>query len=369
MKNTLLGVLDRLIPEDIKEFEQNEEMVRARSVVFFNLINMLLSLLVFLGLALGLMPPELRAIVPISMTASLAANAFALWVFYNSGLYAVAGNIYALSVFGSTLYSLVAINDARFAYLLIPLISLPMIVSLVANHRSAVVWLVIVTLSPELLGLISDVTLSKYYTGAYLSCCFAIMLTLYMENYYRESMRDRLNTERTHFEFAAAHDPLTGVPNRATFDRRLKECIDFCTLHDTKAVLVYIDLDKFKPINDTHGHQAGDIVLVTVANRLRHLVRASDTVARLGGDEFAILFEQCDPKKMDPIIDRVAKVIAEPIEVFDHWLTVQCSIGKVICPDDGQHPEQLSHKADERMYEQKRRDNPAVKISSVKLSG
>lgn len=368
MKGLLVRALDALIPPDIKEFEQNEEMVRARSVVFFNLVNILLSILVLLGTLASLIPAELRAVSPYTLGAALVANGLALWIFYTTGLYSVAGNIYALTIYGSTLYSVIAVANPQFLYLLVPLLSLPMIVSLVANHKSAVVWLVLVTLSPELVMMVSDMVVGEYFEMSFLACCFAILMTLYIHNYYRENMRDRLNSERTQFEFAAAHDALTGVPNRATFDRRLRESIDYCTLHDTRAVLIYIDLDKFKPINDTYGHKAGDIVLKVIASRLRHLVRASDTVARLGGDEFAILFEQCDADKIDPIISRVSTVIAEPIEVFDNWLSVGCSIGKVVCPDDGTHPEQLAHKADERMYAQKRGGSAGKPLTSVKLS-
>lgn len=358
MRAIIRRTLDSLIPPDIKEFEQGEEMVRARSVVFFNLVNLVLSIIILLGTAVtGNISDDLRMIVPYTMSAAIVANAFAIWIFYSSGLYSVAGNIYALTIYGTTMASVMAAANPKFIYLMIPMLSLPVIVSLVANHVSAIVWLVIITLSPELISYFGTKPVDIHFSGTYLGACFGLFLALYMENFYRENMRQRLNAERTHFEFAAAHDALTGIPNRATFDRRLQECIDFCLLHDSKAVLIYIDLDQFKPINDTYGHQAGDIVLTTVANRLRHLVRSSDTVARLGGDEFAILFEQCDPARIDPIVDRVGAVIREPIAVFDNSLSVDCSIGKVVCPDDGLHPEQLSHKADERMYKQKRGEN------------
>lgn len=366
MRARIVRTLDIFIPPDIKEFEQNEEMVRARSIVFFNLANLIVSVVLLASMAMGLyMPDEIRSVLPYALTASCLANALALWIFYNSGLFAVAGNIYVLTLYLTTTVTVLMIRQPGYDTLLMPLLALPVIVALIANHLSAVVWLVIVTVTPNTVFFFNGTDPDRYFIGSYFTSCFGLFLALYMGNYYRESMRERLNSERTQFEFAAAHDALTGIPNRATFDRRLQECIDFCTLHDTKAVLIYIDLDKFKPINDTYGHQAGDIVLKTISTRLRYLVRSTDTVARLGGDEFAILFEQCDPLKIDPIIDRVAAVVSEPIQVFDNTLSVGCSIGKVICPDDGLHPEQLAHKADERMYREKRRDDPASNVSTI----
>lgn len=366
MRARIMRTLDVFIPADIKEFEQNEEMVRARSIVFFNLVNLVASLGLILALAMGMhTSDELRQIMPYTLMTGCVGNVLALWIFYHSGLFAVASNIYVLSLYLSNTVTILALNNPQYVILLLPLLALPVVMSLIANHLSALVWLAIVTFTPSTLAVFSDFELDQFFSGSYFTTCFGLFLALYMGNYYRESMRERLNSERTQFEFAAAHDSLTGIPNRATFDRRLQECIDYCTLHDTKAVLIYIDLDKFKPINDTYGHQAGDIVLKTVSKRLRQLVRTADTVARLGGDEFAILFEQCDPLKIDAIIKRVAVVVSEPIQVFDNTLSVGCSIGKVVCPDDGLHPEQLAHKADERMYRQKRRDEPVSNVAPI----
>lgn len=370
MKVLSVRILDALIPPDIKEFEQSEELTRARSLVFAVLFNLVVMALIFVTIPLGgILPHGLRTLSAFTSGFSTVSYAFTLWIFWRSGLFSVCGNIFASTTYISTLATVFWAPDPGYMYLLLVLIAVPVVMSLISSHTSAIAWLVIVSLTPEFVALNPKIPVNDNFIYGWVVCCLGIFYALYMENYYREAMRQRLNAERTQFEFAAAHDPLTGVANRTTFDRRLKECIEYCRLHGTKSVLIYIDLDKFKPINDTYGHQAGDVVLTTIANRLRRLVRSSDTVARLGGDEFAILFEHCDPRSIEPVADRVAAVIREPIEVFDIHLTIECSIGRVVCPDDGTHPAQLAHKADERMYAQKRGDTDHSFSTSPKYSG
>ncbi len=353
MRALVIQLMDRFIPADIKAFEQDEEIIRARALVFILLGNVIAGALFLLLTFVGdIMSAELRLVAPYTLTALALGCSISLWIFFQSGLFAVSGNLYALVMVAISLATAIQVEDQ--AHIILILLAIPVIVSLVANHVSAVVWLLVVAMVPQLVSAYRLEPLSVFFVNGWLACCFMLFFALFMENYYRENMRERLNAERTQFEFAAAHDPLTGLANRATFDRRLQECIEHCALHDTRAVLLYIDLDEFKPINDTYGHQAGDIVLTVVARRLRSLVRRSDTVARLGGDEFAILLESCTPQDIESLTERLAVEIRKPIEVFDNQLTVGCSVGMVLCPDDGQHPDQLAHKADERMYAEKR---------------
>lgn len=362
MRFSFRPLLDRFIPDDIREFEQQEELVRARALVFIVGLNVIFATVSLVAtLVFNILQPPLSEVVPYTLTASLLGYSVALWLFSSHALYAVSGNLYALTCYVAIVATASHV-EAHVSVILVTL-AMPVVVSLIANHASAMFWLLAVVFVPKLVAVLGGADLGDYFFNSWLAVCVGLFFALFMEYRYRHSMHERLNAERTQFEFAAAHDPLTGLANRATFDRRLQESIEFCRLHDTKAVLLYIDLDKFKPINDTHGHQAGDIVLTTVASRMRKLVRASDTVARLGGDEFAILFEQCDPTALEPLIERISTVINQPIEVFDRTLSVDCSIGKVICPDDGLHPEQLSHKADERMYAAKREEAGLVSSS------
>lgn len=356
MKRFLGRLLDPLVPRDVKEFAQIEELARARALIFLVLINLTSSILSLIAsLTLDLPPSVANNPTRVGLTLCLFSYSSALWIFKRTALFNLSANIYAATVFITIMTAVLTLSGPEAIFFLMPLFALPLLVAPIVNLTFSVMWTTLVTVTPLIVSFFNWVTVSPTFTSTWMLACSGIYLTLFIGNEYREGMSRRLNTERTKFEFAAAHDALTGLPNRATFDRRLRESIEFCKLHGTKAVLAYIDLDKFKPINDTYGHQAGDIVLSTVADRLRRHLRGLDTVARLGGDEFAILFDQCDAQDAAQLIARITTTINEPIEVFDHELRVTCSIGVVVCPDDGLHPEQLAHKADEHMYAAKRK--------------
>ena len=151
----------------------------------------------------------------------------------------------------------------------------------------------------------------------------------------------------------ATHDSLTGLPNRALFDTRLDEA----TTSTDPFTVLFMDLDDFKTVNDTRGHAAGDIVLCTVAERLRMVVRDDDTVARLGGDEFAILLrDDTDPQA---VVDRITQAVSSPIPIDDGQVSVGCSIG-IARSREGTATSQLLRHADQAMYAAKQaRREPA----------
>ncbi|MER8466723.1 EAL domain-containing protein [Mesorhizobium sp. M1396] len=161
--------------------------------------------------------------------------------------------------------------------------------------------------------------------------------------------------------FMANHDVLTGLPNRALLEDRLSQAILYAQRYDRWVTLVFIDLDNFKLVNDTLGHNAGDELLKTVASRMVECVRATDTVVRLGGDEFVIvLFDQ--PTDVDLISQSLQKIraaIAEPVHLGEHQLRTTASIGIANYPKDGANPETLLANADAAMYRAKEfgRDN------------
>ncbi len=149
----------------------------------------------------------------------------------------------------------------------------------------------------------------------------------------------------------ALHDALTGLANRHLFFDRLDRAIHEAERSGTKFALFFLDLDKFKPINDTLGHDIGDLVLKTVASRLQNLVRAGDTVARMGGDEFTMilngLHSDQDARK---IAAKIIQRLAAPFTFGNISCTTGVSIGMTMCPDHGQVAEQLFHWADQAMY-------------------
>ncbi len=356
MKQSIARLLDPLVPADIKEFAQTEELAKAQALVFLILVNLSTSILSLIGSLSPDLPPAFTSTqARLGFTFCVLSYGLALWIFQRTVLFSLSANIYAATVYLTLMTVVFTLPETESIFFLMPLFALPLLVAPIVNLASSLLWTTLVTVTPVSVNHLGLIAVSPTFSSTWMLACSGIFLTIFIGNEYREGMSRRLNTERTKFEFAAAHDALTGLANRATFDRRLRESIEFCKLQGTQTVLAYIDLDKFKLINDTYGHRAGDIVLSTIADRLRRHLRGLDTVARLGGDEFAILFGQCSAEDAEPLIARITAAIDEPIRVFDNELQVTCSIGVVVCPDDGVHPEQLAHKADERMYAVKRK--------------
>jgi len=153
------------------------------------------------------------------------------------------------------------------------------------------------------------------------------------------------------YRHMAYHDPLTGLPNRGLFEQRLDLAVQRATRHQAKTAVMFIDLGKFKSINDTYGHMVGDEVLVEAGSRLKSVVRGTDTVARIGGDEFVLILE--DLKSLDEAENLARKVIRafdKPMEILNHSLTIDLSIGISICPDNAATAPELIRIADKAMY-------------------
>tara|TARA_R110002096_G_scaffold42143_3_gene113545 strand:- start:23393 stop:24709 length:1317 start_codon:yes stop_codon:yes gene_type:complete len=151
----------------------------------------------------------------------------------------------------------------------------------------------------------------------------------------------------------AHYDGLTGLANRMTLRDRLGVCLAKSRRYNEDCALLYIDLDFFKPINDTHGHEVGDVVLQQVAMRMRVTVREYDTVARLGGDEFAVLIEDLEKDKPEDVAERVLRRIRLPIMVGDLELRVGASGGLAVFPYAAENIDSLVRCADKAMYKAK----------------
>ncbi len=153
----------------------------------------------------------------------------------------------------------------------------------------------------------------------------------------------------------ALHDPLTGLPNRRQLDQRLKIALLDKAPSSTGFYVLYMDLDRFKPINDELGHDVGDMVLQEVARRLQAKVRRGDTVARVGGDEFVVvLLHMESPAVVVAIVESILASVKEPISAGEHQLQVGISIGCAQHPCDGVEIADLLKRADEAMYRAKR---------------
>ncbi|HEX5340454.1 MAG TPA: EAL domain-containing protein [Gammaproteobacteria bacterium] len=166
---------------------------------------------------------------------------------------------------------------------------------------------------------------------------------------------DRRQAEER-FRELANYDRLTGLPNRALFVDRLTQALSKARRSKHNVALLFIDVDRFKSINDSLGHHSGDTVLRTIGKRLLSCVRAGDTVARLGGDEFTVILEECQNiETITTICERILESVTEPILLGETEANLTCSIGLSLCPGDGQDADVLLQNADIAMYKAKDR--------------
>jgi diguanylate cyclase (GGDEF)-like protein len=149
----------------------------------------------------------------------------------------------------------------------------------------------------------------------------------------------------------AHYDALTGIPNRVLLADRLKQAVSQTKRERKILGICYLDLDGFKSVNDTLGHQAGDQVLIEMARRMGNILREGDTVARLGGDEFVVLLPNLNhEEECIATLNRLHEVIALPICIQDQSFSLTSSIGVSIFPNDDNDPDVLLGHADQAMY-------------------
>lgn len=163
----------------------------------------------------------------------------------------------------------------------------------------------------------------------------------------------------------AFHDGLTGLPNRGLLMDRIDQALERSRRRGERVALLFVDLDRFKHVNDERGHDAGDRLLVEVAARLQGAVRSGDTVARLGGDEFVVVAEGGDDTDVDLLADRIRATLAEPVVVDGVPQAVSASIG--VAHDAGHPPERLLRDADAAMYRAKERGRNRVEVFNEAL--
>ncbi|MDJ0618507.1 MAG: CHASE2 domain-containing protein [Calothrix sp. MO_192.B10] len=170
---------------------------------------------------------------------------------------------------------------------------------------------------------------------------------LFRSNYELKAQEDRLR-------YLAYHDPLTGLANRKYFLEQLQESLEWSAQNKSLLAVLFIDLDGFKQVNDTFGHEMGDRLLVTVAQRLNNTLRTSDTVSRLGGDEFTIILRAIpDIKIVTQVAEKLLSVITKPIILDINTATISASIGISIYPINSSNADILIQQADAAMYRAK----------------
>lgn len=181
-------------------------------------------------------------------------------------------------------------------------------------------------------------------------------------------------TEQTRMDNAirqiAFNDALTGLPNRLLLMDRLEQSIISCQRKNCRCAILFLDLDRFKPVNDSYGHDAGDELLRQVAGRLQAGLRRNDTVARFGGDEFVILLPELPDKEVVALVaEKIIKSLGEPFEIGGHLIQTGSSIGIAVCPDHGSNAADLIARADAAMYAVKREGRGNYRMYSPEGQG
>lgn len=182
-------------------------------------------------------------------------------------------------------------------------------------------------------------------------------------------------TEQKHIQSElnnlAFYDRLTNLPNRRLLDDRLDQSIARAQRDHHKIALLFIDLDKFKPVNDTHGHEVGDMLLKKVAERIQKCLRASDTVARIGGDEFVVLLQIADTvAEAVKVAEKIRAYLEQPFAMDEgQVLDISSSIGAVIYPDHADNARELLRFGDEAMYKAKKQGRNKVVVFELRALG
>ncbi len=243
---------------------------------------------------------------------------------------------------------------------------LPQMAGILTGRRAAIAWAVLlVALAPamhvaEAAGHLHVIPVSQdAWVPSLLvilaTACGAAACMAVLHDRIQMGMREQLDAERKKLRHAAGHDPLTNVANRRLFEEMQTIALGRAARSKQHLVLFVLDLDGFKPINDAHGHAAGDDVLLAVAERLRGLTRITDAIARVGGDEFAILAEQIEsPDAARAVAQRIEEALDVRLAMPDQSeVAVSFSIGAAIYPDDGETAAELNEAADLAMYSAK----------------
>lgn len=208
----------------------------------------------------------------------------------------------------------------------------------------------------------SDLSLELLSLMTFLSLLSSLIIIAYL-NSTQQNRRLQIENQKKLW-MLANYDHLTGLPNRMLLQDRLNQMLARAVRQKTSFAVIFLDINDFKKINDTYGHNAGDQLLKFVAENLQTEMRANDTVARLSGDEFIILIEDVEnPEELNAVRQKIQQKLYTGYQIKDRHTYVQVSIGTAIFPDDGDTPETLIKQADIKMYANKK--NKKVKLHLV----
>jgi diguanylate cyclase (GGDEF)-like protein len=278
-------------------------------------------------------------LVAASAAVAIAASFVALWLFTNLGTQDTwqmratrigAAFLMGLAISGMHYTGMAASRFAANSYCITP-----------AGSGMDSRWLALVIASLTL-GLLAITTILLVYDA-------------HLESNVRR-YNEMLESANARLRHAATHDALTGLPNRVLLADRLRQAIARASRHQTRFAVLVVDLDRFKAINDSLGHIAGDELLQEVARRLSRLLRKEDSLARLGGDEFVLLIHEVSaPQDAEEVARKILSQVALPVQLAGLDVHVSPSVGICLYPDDGTDSETLLQHADAAMYHAKKK--------------
>ncbi|MBA3661515.1 MAG: GGDEF domain-containing protein [Gammaproteobacteria bacterium] len=175
----------------------------------------------------------------------------------------------------------------------------------------------------------------------------------------------QLENSNKKLEETATHDALTSIPNRSLFQRKLEEAILKARKSQQRGALLYIDLDRFKLVNDVYGHDVGDKLLIEIVGELKNYFTHNEVIARLGGDEFTVILENIkNSDAIEKIAEELCDIIAKPIQIKNLIIKISASIGIAVFPGDGTNAETLLTVADKAMYYVKEHGGSCSKLAN-----
>jgi len=351
----------------------DESRMRARLVIGLLLINIIVLACITIGLLVTVGSDKLYLSLMMADVIPVALFYVGSLVYFSRTLgFTLTGNLFLSAQGGAMVTGIVMTGGTSTSPMLSMLVVVAIYAFLLLGLRGGLWWSVIVVVTliglnlSESLGYYSPNLVPPQYMELYKVATPVILLltsiiALVLYEVITTNLRQALAVERNQFAYLAAHDPLTGLANRDEFQRNLLFAIRQAQLRQRHCAVIYIDLDRFKPINDRFGHAAGDMVLRTISQRLQQFVRGSDIVARLGGDEFAVILMGLQSIEDASIMaGNLRKIIEEPIPHQADTLTVGASFGMAIYPDMADSATELLRLADSAMYAAKHAKHKAA---------
>jgi len=192
-------------------------------------------------------------------------------------------------------------------------------------------------------------------------------LLAYVSNHISAALQHQASEKKLHYQ--ALHDPLTGLANRLLFLERLGHALERMARAEIKHAVLFLDLDKFKAVNDSFGHGVGDDLLIEAGNRILGCLRKEDTLARLGGDEFAVLLEDTDPLQVVGVARRISNRLQRPMEIQDHGISISSSVGVALIESNDSPPAEILERADSAMYQAKKQGPGRVVVHDQNAPG